>query len=174
MILLWWPAVLAALATGSPTRHTREATLGLLGSLARPVLDIKNGILNLFKPRRAPNHNSYHAPAPIHYQPSPGYVVPPADPPVYEPAAIEYQPAQTYYQPSAQSYVVEPADPPIYYETEAVEPEKQVGAVELQPAPPLTPLLHPDAVANTVGALVVTEATGVFSRISQICYTDIL
>ena len=63
-ILSCRPAVLATPAACSPTRN---ALGGLLGTITRPIIDFKNGILNLFKPRRAPKQNFYQAPAPTYY-----------------------------------------------------------------------------------------------------------
>jgi len=118
-------------------RERREATFGaIVGGLASPFINFKQGVLNLLGGAKAPKKPSnpapkpsygapapsYHAPAPSYHAPAPSYSAPV---PSYDPPAPSYSaPAPSYSAPAAPAY-----EPP------APKPE-----IQILPAPDLSQL----------------------------------
>merc|ERR1711874_789732 len=110
MLRLMLPVMLVSCLAGTSmgaqiNRERREATFGaIVGGLASPFINFKQGVLNLLggakapkKPSKPAPKPSYGAPAPSYHAPAPSYSAPV---PSYDPPAPSYSaPAPSYSPP---------------------------------------------------------------------------
>merc|ERR1711874_79163 len=147
MLRLMLPVMLVSCLAGTSmgaqiNRERRGATFGaIVGGLASPFINFKQGVLNLLGGAKAPKKPSKPAPKPSYGAPAPSYHAPA---PSYHAPAPSYSAPVPSYDPPAPSYSA-PAAPA--YEPPAPKPE-----IQILPAPDLSQLAPAAPAEDTYGS----------------------